>query len=254
MRAARGAAAAPPAARARPAGAPLAAAVARGQPPVRRPVSSASGGGGGGARRRARPSSSSSCCCSSSAGPSPGPISAADPTSSGASSSGSGGAAVAAEVAAAWAQLTDLTQKDIRGLARPLTATPAQRDGLRRALLAVYASANPAEGWPGAGAQPPPDVLLGLLSSDVRLAARALRDWTAGLGLPYVAPVSRIDGGGPLAAVRGGVYLKYNARARMAYVTMYEGQDRGVLVQLGQAQLGHFPLGLFDEPRGPPIR
>jgi hypothetical protein len=244
MRAACGAAAAPVV---RLNSAHLAAPVAVGQP-VRRPACSASGGGG--ARRRV---------CLSRNGPSLGPISDIESASSGgggASSSGSGGAAAApplpAEVAAAWAQLTDLTQKDFRGLARPLTATPAQRDGLRRALLAVYASANPAEGWPGAGAQPPPDVLLGLLSSDVRLAVRALRDWTAGLGLPYVAPVSRIDGGGPLAAVRGGVYLKYNARACMAYVTLYEGQDRGVLVQLGQAQLGHFPLGLFDEGMASP--
>jgi hypothetical protein len=30
-------------------------------------------------------------------------------------------------------------------------------------------------------------------------------------------------------------------------MTGYSGRDRGVLLQLGQQQLGHFPLGLFDE-------
>jgi hypothetical protein len=55
-----------------------------------------------------------------------------------------------------------------------------------------------------------------------------------------------------LANVTGPVYLKYNALSKAAYVSVYFGKDRGVLVQLGQEQLGHFPLGLWDEDQAQP--
>ena len=35
-------------------------------------------------------------------------------------------------------------------------------------------------------------------------------------------------------------------------LSRYYGRDRGVLLQLGQQQLGHFPLGLFDEAMANP--
>ena len=35
--------------------------------------------------------------------------------------------------------------------------------------------------------------------------------------------------------------------SQLCYVSSYESRDKGVLVQMGQEQLGHFPLGLFDE-------
>jgi hypothetical protein len=35
-------------------------------------------------------------------------------------------------------------------------------------------------------------------------------------------------------------------------VSRYDGKDRGVLIQLGELQLGHFPLGFFDEARQNP--
>ena len=38
----------------------------------------------------------------------------------------------------------------------------------------------------------------------------------------------------------------------MCYVSRYDGRERGVLVSLGQEQLGHFPLGLFDETMAKP--
>lgn len=50
-----------------------------------------------------------------------------------------------------------------------------------------------------------------------------------------------------LAAIRGGVYIKYNSRTQLCYISQYVGKDRGVLIQLGQEQLGHFPLGMWDE-------
>jgi hypothetical protein len=33
----------------------------------------------------------------------------------------------------------------------------------------------------------------------------------------------------------------------VCYASLYLGKERGVLLQLGQEQLGHFPLGLCDE-------
>ena len=34
---------------------------------------------------------------------------------------------------------------------------------------------------------------------------------------------------------------------QLCYVSRYDGSFRGVLINFGQEQLGHFPLGLFDE-------
>lgn len=58
--------------------------------------------------------------------------------------------------------------------------------------------------------------------------------------------------GPQVASIRGSVYLKYNPRSGLAYVSQYGGQCRGVLLQLGQQQFGHFPLGLFDEQMSNP--
>lgn len=40
----------------------------------------------------------------------------------------------------------------------------------------------------------PPDLMLGVLASDVRIAVRAYRDWCTELGVPYLAPESRVTG------------------------------------------------------------
>ena len=112
-------------------------------------------------------------------------------------------------------------------------------------------AAHPPAGWdPDAAAQP--EVLLGVLSGDVRLAVRALRDWCAALGLPYTVPESRAAGAPNVAAIRGPAYIKFNSATRLCYATAYNGRDRGVLLQLGQQQLGHLPLGLFDEGMAAP--
>lgn len=40
---------------------------------------------------------------------------------------------------------------------------------------------------------------------------------------------------------------------QLCYISLYQGRDRGVLLQLGQGELlGHFPLGLFDEAMAKP--
>lgn len=48
----------------------------------------------------------------------------------------------------------------------------------------------PSEAWDPTNN--PPEILLGILSSDIRLAVRALRDWTNALSVPFVTPKSRV--------------------------------------------------------------
>ena len=58
----------------------------------------------------------------------------------------------------------------------------------------VQVAANgvwPAANWDPAGQ--PPSILIGIVSSDVRLAMRSLRDYLAALHLPFVAPTSRVS-------------------------------------------------------------
>lgn len=64
---------------------------------------------------------------------------------------------------------------------------------------------------------------------------------------PPASPQVRVPGATALPAVQGGVYIKYIPGTGTCYVSKYDGRDRGVLLQLGQEQLGHFPLGLMDE-------
>jgi hypothetical protein len=40
---------------------------------------------------------------------------------------------------------------------------------------------------------------------------------------------------------------------QLCYVTLCGGTNRGVLINFGQEQLGHFPLGLFDEDTTQPL-
>jgi len=156
-----------------------------------------------------------------------------------------------ADTTAAWQLLKSFTLQEFKGLARPLIATADQRSKLRQALLTAYSQPYIPDGWNPAISKTP-DVLLGIMASDSRLAVRALRDWCQALGLPYAVPDSRVAGVDSIAAVQGSVYIKYNSTTQQSYLTLYQGRDRGVLVQLGQAQLGHFPLGFFDEQMSSP--
>ena len=139
------------------------------------------------------------------------------------------------------------------------------------------------EGWDPSTT--PPEILIGILSSDIRLAVRALRDWTSALGVPFVLPKSRVrgfviaasgsdalmiasgqltshfnvhqpfatttvlqvEGVSIISSLSGSVYIKYNAVSQQCYVTGYTGKDRGVLLTLGGTLIGHLPLGLLDE-------
>ncbi|GIL91178.1 hypothetical protein Vretimale_18822 [Volvox reticuliferus] len=147
---------------------------------------------------------------------------------------------------AAWELLKDFTLKEFRGAAQePYLSSPAKRQRLREALKIAFSGPYPPAGWMGPSDDS--EVLLGVVASDVKFAARAYRDWCEELGLPLVMPNSRVDGVSSAMQLRGGVYLKYNSKTQLCYVSRYDGRDRGVLLQLGQLQLGHFPLGFFDE-------
>ncbi len=138
-------------------------------------------------------------------------------------------------------------------------------------MQVVATNAAPSEGWDPS--IQPPEILLGILSSDIRLAVRALRDWANALHVPFVIPTSRVsctnsschttlhaqlakckdsallqvEGASVITSLRGSVYIKYNAVSQQCYATQYSGKDRGVLVTFGGSLVGHLPLGLFDE-------
>ncbi|GBF90143.1 hypothetical protein Rsub_03276 [Raphidocelis subcapitata] len=167
---------------------------------------------------------------------------------------GSGGGAPAAATAReqAWALLSAFTVAEARGgaaAAQRFLGSAADRARLREAVLLAYSQPAPDAGWaPG----PSAEVLLGIVASDARLAARALRDWTGALGLAFAPPRARVEGGEAAAAAAGGVYLKYDSKGPSCYLSPYQGRDRGVLLQLGAQQFGHLPLGLFDEGQANP--
>lgn len=59
---------------------------------------------------------------------------------------------------------------------------------MREALQCVMAEPNAEAGW----SPQTPEILLGVLSSDVRLGLRALRDWTDTVNADYVIPEVRV--------------------------------------------------------------
>ncbi|KAK9840842.1 hypothetical protein WJX81_008459 [Elliptochloris bilobata] len=124
-----------------------------------------------------------------------------------------------------------------------------KRATLRDALLTVAAAPHAACSWDPRVR--PSGVLLGVLASDVRLAVRALRDFCAALDTEFLLPQPDAAGA-TLAAMSGPIYVKLNAAARTCRAAQYAGRERGVLVQLGACQVGHLPLGLFDEAMAAP--
>ncbi|KAK9813162.1 hypothetical protein WJX72_010000 [[Myrmecia] bisecta] len=137
------------------------------------------------------------------------------------------------------------TKAEARGQAQTLIDSADKRTTLRNAVLAAAGQPWAVAGWDPAGGAG--QVLLGVLASDVRLAMRALRDYTQALSTPWMLPECKVSGAASIAAIPGSVYIKYNSTTGQCYVTKYDGRDRGVLLQLGQQQVGHLPLGLFDE-------
>lgn len=153
-------------------------------------------------------------------------------------------------LSAAWHRLQTFTAADKAGRARPLLADPAARAALADAVRVVAAAPHPPANWhPDTR---PRRLLLAVLASNEALAARALRDYCDAFGVPYSPPRPRVQA--------GGVFVRLNAATDapppVPTAAPYSGSDRGVLITLGDVQLGHLPLGLLDEGRekeAPPL-
>lgn len=151
---------------------------------------------------------------------------------------------------AAWTRLLAFTAAEKAGRSRPLLADASARASLASALRLAASSPRPSAGWDPATR--PRRLLLAVLASSEVLAARALRDYGALFGVAYVPPQPRVE--------KGSVFIKLNAAHDTPPPTPcaapYTGPDRGVLVTLGDVQVGHLPLGLLDEGRergAPPL-
>lgn len=176
-----------------------------------------------------------------------------------------------------WTVLQEFTKAEFKGTASTTyLQSKKSREVIRSAFLDVIQSRHDGFNWDPASSP----VLLGILSSDVRLAIRSLRDYTEAFSVEFVLPESTI----PLPQIQGSVYIRYkssmsagmtpdlaDAEQKDAYaedqeeeetrdkksnqgerivqctLSSYSGNDRGVLVQLGTLQVGHLPLGLLDE-------
>lgn len=151
-----------------------------------------------------------------------------------------------------WELLERFTRSEFEGTAASThLATIDSRDKLREALYAAIETPNESIAWKGSSKSP---VLLGILSSDIRLALRSLRDYTQAMDVGYVLPTyvgqdGTVDDSLALPALRGPVYVRYRAlpgSAPQCTVSRYQGKDRGVLVNFGTMQVGHLPLGLLE--------
>lgn len=67
-----------------------------------------------------------------------------------------------------------------------------------------------------------------------------------------LAPTVQVPGVAATPAIAGSVFVKYIPTRQLCYASKYQGRDRGVLVTLGQRQIGHLPLGLHDEAMAKP--
>eukprot|EP00250_Pteridium_aquilinum_P006669 c16538_g1_i1 orf=748-1275(-) len=86
--------------------------------------------------------------------------------------------------------------------------------------------------------------LLGICASSCKEALTALQQWTTALSCDFYMP-QVLDSKHDLSTLPGPVYIKYNPQAKASYLQAYTGKFRGVIVQIGQKQVGHLPLSLF---------
>eukprot|EP00976_Prorocentrum_cordatum_P093423 1189354-Prorocentrum_minimum.AAC.7 len=93
-------------------------------------------------------------------------------------------------------------------------------------------------------------VMAGVCASDQQSGLRALKSWTAALGLPK-GRLHGMDLNGKPITIPGAVYIKYNSASGDAVISGYAGEYRGVLFtpQLPDGefrQYGYLPLGLHE--------
>lgn len=88
--------------------------------------------------------------------------------------------------------------------------------------------------------------IFGVCANDAATAIESLARYTEALG---------VETPPTLELITGPVYLKYNPKINLCYLSAYEGTERGVLVSCQSAYdtgirdlYGHLPLDLFDRP------
>ena len=93
-------------------------------------------------------------------------------------------------------------------------------------------------------------MMVGFCAHDQQSGLRALKAWTAGLGLPK-GRLHGMDLNGKPVTIPGAVYIKYNSSSGDAVISGYAGEYRGVLFtpQLPDGefrQYGYLPLTLHE--------
>mmetsp|Transcript_490 Transcript_490/g.1122 ORF Transcript_490/g.1122 Transcript_490/m.1122 type:complete len:251 (-) Transcript_490:358-1110(-) len=103
-----------------------------------------------------------------------------------------------------WTILQEFTKAEFKGTASTTyLRSKTSREVIRNAFFEAIQSRNDEIQWNPASSP----VLLGILASDVRLAMRSLRDYTAALSVEFVPPDSTI----PLPQIQGSVYIRYKS-------------------------------------------
>eukprot|EP00250_Pteridium_aquilinum_P006670 c16538_g1_i2 orf=748-1350(-) len=136
---------------------------------------------------------------------------------------------------AAWEILEEFDKNDVKGLQQPSLESP---DGVFALGASVVAAVNALRAQEGCLP------LLGICASSCKEALTALQQWTTALSCDFYMP-QVLDSKHDLSTLPGPVYIKYNPQAKASYLQAYTGKFRGVIVQIGQKQVGHLPLSLF---------
>ncbi|KAH7443746.1 hypothetical protein KP509_02G049200 [Ceratopteris richardii] len=136
---------------------------------------------------------------------------------------------------AAWEILDEFNRNDVKGLEQPSLETPDGVFALGASVLAAIEASRTQD-----GCLP----LLGICADNCKEALATLQRWTKALNCDFCMP-QVIDSKHDLNSIPGPVYVKYNAHAKVSYLQPYAGKFRGVIVQIGQKQVGHLPLYLF---------
>lgn len=137
---------------------------------------------------------------------------------------------------AAWEILEEFNKNDVKGLQQPSLESSDGVFALGASIVAAVEASRAQE-----GCLP----LLGICADNSKEALTALQHWTAALSCDFYMP-QVLDSKHNLNTLPGPVYIKYNAHSKASYVQAYTGKFRGVIVQVGQKQVGHLPLSLFS--------
>lgn len=141
-----------------------------------------------------------------------------------------------AVIGAAWEILEEFNKNDVKGFQQPSLQSPDGMFALGASVVAAVQACRAHD-----GCLP----LLGICATDTKEALTALQQWTTALSCDFFMP-QVLDSKHDLNTLPGPVYIKYNPQAKVSYLQAYTGNFRGVIVQIGQKQVGHLPLSLFS--------